>query len=608
MALMMLSIVFVSCGDDDEDDFNQKATVNITVQSGGKPQTGVTVYMFDSQVTTAIGFEKIAAKKMSATGADGVATFELNETDLLGIDSQKTFYFVTFTTNTTTGKDSQDYAAITIKNGETKSATINIGGTTTYDNGGGSGNNNTPSDNGGGSGNNNTPSGNEDTQTNTEDYSVKEVVKQNVLTVHSITYIGADNNRAYVAVQLPANTVSWYYSVSSNLSDAGTPTLGLLAGLVKIVDPSLGLVADGISKLEAPTGTADCNVYLIKDTDNLNTFLKKNGTFTCYAEGTRKNINSGIVDVEISSSTAATWYLGLENPDLKDAINVTIEVVAIVKKSGVNTSEGTKSIETYGAVDCTLMLDNLLVSGTPLYFYDINGFDNGKQDKKYSIGYSVTDNNGKMKVNVPVGSYYIVYWVNNDKSYYKYAVDVKENQTTTATFSCKSNNVGTLTLSNYSGVTYAYFIDGVAKGSVDNYGTAKIEDLALNTEHTLEIYKYDKDAGTYSKITKTTQTFTFTKAGEKQTFSFPKLATVTVKHSSTNTYKVWIDDLAVATWTKSGTYSFEVSPDVQHKIYVEQQNGYLINPTKGTKKFTLEAGGSVTYSGPASSTSTTYFK
>ena len=591
---MLLSLVVVSCGDDDDDDFNQKATVSITVQSGGKPQAGITVYMFDSQVTAAIGFERIAAKKTSATGANGVATFELNETDLLGIDSQKTFYFVTFTTNTTTGKDNQDYASITVKNGDNKSATINIGGTTTYDNGGGSGND--------------TPSGNEGTQTNTEEYSVKEVVKQNVLTVHSVTYTGADNNRTYVAVPLPANTVSWCYSVSSNFSDAGTPTLGLLAGLVKIVDPSLGLVADGISKLEAPTGTADCNVYLIKDTDNLNTFLKKNGTFTCYAEGTRKNINSGVVDVEISSNTATTWYLGLENPDLKDAINVTIEVVAIVKKSGVNNSEGTESKEAYGVVDCTLMLDNLLVTGAPLYFYDINGFDNGKQDKKYSIGYSVTDDNGKMKVNVPVGSYYIVYWVNNDKSYYKYSVDVKENQTTTATFSCKSNNLGTLTLSNYSGVTYTVLIDGESKGYLDDGKFATISDLALNTEHTLEIYKYDKDAGTYSKITKTTQTFTFTKAGDKQTFSCPKLATVTVKHSSTSTYKVWIDDLLSATWTKSGTYSFEISPNVEHKLYVEQQDGYVFNATKGTKTFTLEAGGSVTYSGPASSTSTTYFK
>ncbi len=186
---------------------------------------------------------------------------------------------------------------------------------------------------------------------------------------------------------------------------------------------------------------------------------------------------------------------------------------------------------------------------------------------------------------------------------FKYAD--KSTVTLTPIFAKKS---GTLNLSNNSGSTYTIFIDGEAKGYLDDGKSANIEDLKLNTEHSVEIYKYDKDAGTYSKITKTSQTFTFTKAGEKQMFSFPELATVTVKHSSTNTYKVWIDDLLTATWTKSGTYSFEVSPEVQHKIYVEQQNGYLINPTKGTKNFTLEAGGSVTYSGPVSSTSTTYFK
>ena len=379
-ALIMLSVSFVSCGDDDDDftNDNAKAYVNITVQSGGKPQSGITVYMFDSQTAKAIGFSTLHSRKSVATGSDGVARFELGDMDLDIIDSQTTLYFVTFTKDAA-GKEYQNQAAITIKKGETKSATINIGGTTTYNDNGSTTNN----DNGG-STNNDTPT------TNTEEYSVQEVVKQNVLTVHSVTYTGADNNRTYVPVQLPANTISWYYSVSSNLSDAGTPTLGLLAGLIKIVDPSLGLVANGISKLEAPTGTADCNVYLIKDTDNLNTFLKKNGTFTCYSEGTRKNINSGVVDVEISSQTGTTWYLGLENPDLKDAINVTIEVVAIVKKSGVNTSEGTKSIEAYGVVDCTLMLDNLLVPGAPLYFYNIGDFDRGYADKKYSVGYSVT--------------------------------------------------------------------------------------------------------------------------------------------------------------------------------------------------------------------------
>ncbi|MBO7596956.1 MAG: hypothetical protein J6T70_07930 [Bacteroidales bacterium] len=600
LTLMCAMTIFVSCGDDDDDftNDNAKAYVNITVQSGGKPQSGITVYMFDSQTAKAIGFSTLHSRKSVATGSDGVARFELGDMDLDIIDSQTTLYFVTFTKDGT-GKEYQNQAAITIKKGETKSATINIGGTTTYNDNGGTNNNGGSTENGG--------SGNNDTPSNTEEYSVQEVVKQNVLTVHSVTYTGADNNRTYIPVQLPANTISWYYSVSSNLSDAGTPTLGLLAGLVKIVDPSLGLVANGVSKLQAPTGTADCNVYLIKDTDNLNTFLKKNGTFTCYAEGTRKNINSGIVDVNISSKTGVTWYLGLENPDLKDAINVTIEVVAVVKKSGVNTSEGTKSIEAYGVVDCTLMLDNLLVTGAPLYFYDISSFDSGKEDKKYSIGYSVTDDNGKMKVNVPVGSYYIVYWVNNDKSYYKHAVDVKENQTTTATFSCKGNNYGTLTLYNYSGVTYACYIDGVAKGYVDNYETLKIEDLALNTEHTLEIYKYYKEDGTYSKITKTTQKFTFTKAGEKQTYYLPKLATVTVKHSSTSTYKVAIDDFLAATWTKSGTYSFEVSPNVEHKLYVEQQDGYLFNATYGTRKFTLAPGESVTYSGP-NGNAIAYFK
>ena len=100
---------------------------------------------------------------------------------------------------------------------------------------------------------------------------------------------------------------------------------------------------------------------------------------------------------------------------------------------------------------------------------------------------------------------------------------------------------------------------------------------------------------------------TFTKPGEKQTFKFPKVGTLSIEHNSKNTYYVYIDGEKVATWTKAGTYTFDVSAGIEHTVKVVQQDGYLLNPTQGTKKFTVQEGKIISFSGPVSGSSTSYF-
>jgi len=299
LAMLGIAMMLASCSKDDTDTF-----VNITVQKDGVVQSGVTVCMFNESHAPGTGFfQPFYAQKRIATSSNGVAYFELEE---VSRSSQETLYFGVFE-GEITDATCLGYAAITIKKGETKSATINIGGKTTYDD-----------------------NENNNGYTTSKKYTIKQVVKETVMTVHSQTYTGAANNRTYVTVQLPKNTVSWYYAVSSQFAKTGTPTLGLLAGLMKFLDPSAGLLANSISSLSVPTGTADVNVYFITELNDLNKFTDKSGVFTTYVEGTRKGINCGIVDVEVSADQGAKWFLGLENPDLKDAIYVTIEVCALV--------------------------------------------------------------------------------------------------------------------------------------------------------------------------------------------------------------------------------------------------------------------------------------
>ena len=83
--------------------------------------------------------------------------------------------------------------------------------------------------------------------------------------------------------------------------------------------------------------------------------------------------------------------------------------------------------------------------------------------------------------------------------------------------------------------------------------------------------------------------------------------TVIVKHSSSSKYFVFIDNEKVAVWTSPGTYTLDVTPNVKHTLYIEQQDGYVFSATKGTKIFTLKEGESITFSGPKSNTSTEYF-
>ena len=269
-----------------------------------------------------------------------------------------------------------------------------------------------------------------------------------------------------------------------------------------------------------------------------------------------------------------------------------------------NNGNTSTTTEAKGVIDVTLTVGSKYVPGATIYLYDVISFDAGKQYTSYAIGYIVTDDKGVAKYNVPAGAYYLVYW-NTSTTYYKHAVNVVENQVTTVSFKCNSDKNGTLTLINTSSNKYAVTIDGVKIGYLNEYSYYDVPDLEIDVEHEVIFEKYD-GTNNYA-YTRSSEKFIFTKDGEKKTYSFPSLATVTIKHSSSDTYYAYIDGIKVATWTKSGTYSYEVSAGVQHKLYVEQQDGYLFKATTGTKTFTLEAGKNVTYSGPISGTNVNYF-
>ncbi|MEM9388834.1 MAG: hypothetical protein AAGA02_00085 [Bacteroidota bacterium] len=168
-----------------------------------------------------------------------------------------------------------------------------------------------------------------------ETYKVEVVQKAQKFYINSgshATFKGG-KSRTTLPINLPANTVKWYYefSASRNENEVDNVSNALdLAGELSVLLDQSGILQLGINMLNQPPGSDYCDIYLI-DHDNYTPFLSKQ-QFMQYPEGTRENLKSGIVEVECCHNSPL--YLGLKNPDYKDGVHVVVEVAAIVKEEG----------------------------------------------------------------------------------------------------------------------------------------------------------------------------------------------------------------------------------------------------------------------------------
>jgi len=168
-----------------------------------------------------------------------------------------------------------------------------------------------------------------------ETYKVEVVQKAQKFYLNSgshATFKGG-KSRTTIPINLPDNTVKWYYEFSASRNESEVDNvnkaLDLAGELSSLLDQS-GILQLGINMLNQPPGSDYCDVYLI-DHDNYTPFLSKQ-QFRQYPEGTRENLKSGIVEVECCHNVPL--YLGLKNPDYKDGVHVVVEVAAIVKEEG----------------------------------------------------------------------------------------------------------------------------------------------------------------------------------------------------------------------------------------------------------------------------------
>ena len=140
---------------------------------------------------------------------------------------------------------------------------------------------------------------------------------------------GTGKSREALQIDLPPNTVEWYYSVTTSVEKNQNKENNLTAQLVKYLVPDTGITSTNISELVSPNGSGLCDVLMMVFPGEVNKFLAKQPFVGADIGDSRKNYVSGVV--QVSDYVSGTCYLAIKNPSATQAITITIEVAAIVK-------------------------------------------------------------------------------------------------------------------------------------------------------------------------------------------------------------------------------------------------------------------------------------
>ena len=139
-------------------------------------------------------------------------------------------------------------------------------------------------------------------------------------------------SRVWYNIQLPENTVEWYYSFTTTKGQDPTESIQLMSQLTRMVDPT-GFSAIATNAILTPSGAAVCDLYLM-DRPNADKFLEKvdnwGGSYNYLVNGSRLNYKEGTVQVK--DAVSGSYCLGFKNPSAVQGITITFEVVAIVEE------------------------------------------------------------------------------------------------------------------------------------------------------------------------------------------------------------------------------------------------------------------------------------
>jgi hypothetical protein len=167
-------------------------------------------------------------------------------------------------------------------------------------------------------------------QTSKQDYMVVPIISQQSFYLKA----GGSNSRQVLQINLPANTVEWYYTVTTRSGRGQFSNSNLTGQLVNLVNPDHGIAPK--TSVYVPIGTSICDVYLMTNPHEVNKYVNKRPAVSFLMNDSREHYVSGAV--LIKDFVDGSCFLVFRNPSSSRSVNVNIEVTAIVLSSTVGSS------------------------------------------------------------------------------------------------------------------------------------------------------------------------------------------------------------------------------------------------------------------------------
>lgn len=160
-------------------------------------------------------------------------------------------------------------------------------------------------------------------------------------------YLGGSSRTGF-KIDLPPNTVQWYYAFTTESNKNNDQSIQLQNQLMSIIT-SVNNTNPVLSLIKIPQGQGLIDIYLT-DKKGYDIFFQKNAfnlwTYDApnsYIEGSRKNHREG--KVMIDDVKKGTHYIVVRNTSSTVGINVKLEVVAIVEEKIINYNEWSKEVK-----------------------------------------------------------------------------------------------------------------------------------------------------------------------------------------------------------------------------------------------------------------------
>jgi hypothetical protein len=146
----------------------------------------------------------------------------------------------------------------------------------------------------------------------------------------------ANSSRQVLPINLPANTVEWYYTITTTNNRKESSNSDLTGQMDKLLIPELGITSDAMSVIAVPGGSGICDVYVMTNPHEVNKYVNKQAAVSFMMNDSRQNYSSGMVQVK--DFLYGSCFLVMRNPSSSQGLNVTVEVTAIVLATPVTIS------------------------------------------------------------------------------------------------------------------------------------------------------------------------------------------------------------------------------------------------------------------------------